>query len=100
MRISPCIVRASRSCALHAADFERWGRTNAQEDKGRPTRNKNAVKHGKYSVPLRAARLVERRAALREQSGFLTSGFDCPGDRLRRDCDVLRALAGKLARRR
>jgi hypothetical protein len=29
--------------------------------------NKNALKHGKYSVPLRAARLADRRATWAEQ---------------------------------
>jgi uncharacterized protein YjcR len=54
--------------ALDAADFKGRSKTNAQEEKGGQPGNQNAVKHGRFSAPVRTARRAawedrERRSA-------------------------------------
>ena len=58
--------------------------------------NKNAIKHGRYSVPLRAARLAAVRAAWKEKQRLSDEWIKTVP---KTDYAAI-ALAGKLARRR
>ena len=59
--------------------------------------NKNAIKHGRFSVPLRAARLAAVRAAWREKQRLSDEWIKTvPKTDYAAICDGLRALAGKL----
>ena len=61
--------------------------------------NRNAVKHGRYSVPVRAARLATARAAFKEQQRRSDEWTkSCPQIDYDAICDGLGVLAKKLAR--
>ena len=52
---------------LDAAGSEKGGRERMPRRRGAQPGNQNALKHGRYSIPLRAARMAALQAAVKER---------------------------------